>query len=159
MRQRRWIELLKDYDCRILYHPSKANVVVDALSRKSYGSVSTLRSKQTQFFYDLKALQSQFQVLEPRVLLANFTVQIDLIWRIKSSQKDDPELVAIMDKVRKGVNSNFVLMDDDTLKFKDRLCIPHVGGLRRELLEEFYNSRFTVHPGGTKMYSNMKQLY
>ena len=56
MRQRRWIELLKDYDCRILYHPGKANVVVDALSRKSYGSVSTLRLKQTQLFYDLKAL-------------------------------------------------------------------------------------------------------
>ncbi|KAD6454523.1 hypothetical protein E3N88_09229 [Mikania micrantha] len=34
MRQRRWIELLKDYDCEILYHPGKANVVADALSRK-----------------------------------------------------------------------------------------------------------------------------
>ena len=43
MRQRRWIELLKHYDCIILYHPSKANVVVDALSRKSYGSMSTLK--------------------------------------------------------------------------------------------------------------------
>ena len=64
-----------------------------------------------------------------------------------------------MDKVSKGVNSDFVLMDDDTLKFKDRLCIPHVGGLRRELLEEFYNSRFTIHHGGTKIYSDMKQLY
>ena len=52
MRQRRWIELLKDYDCRILYHPCKANVVIDAFSRKSYGSMSTLRSK---------ALQAQFQ--------------------------------------------------------------------------------------------------
>ena len=159
MRQRKWIELLKDYDCRILYHPSKANVVADALSKKSYGSVSTLRSKQTQLFYYLKALEAQFQVLEPRVLLANFTVQPYLIWRIKSSQKDDPELVAIMDKVRKGVNSDFVLMDDDTLKFKERLCIPHVGGLRRELLEEFHNSKFTVHLRGTKMYSDMKQLY
>ena len=58
-----------------------------------------------------------------------------------------------------GVNSNFVLMDDDSLKLKDKLCIPHVGGLRRELLEEFHNSRFTVHLGGTKMYSDMKQLY
>ena len=47
MRQRRWIELLKDYDCRILYHLGKTNVVANALSRKSYGSVSTLRSKQT----------------------------------------------------------------------------------------------------------------
>ena len=96
--------------------------------------MSTLRSKQTQLFYDLKALQAQFQVLEPRVLLANFTMQPELIWRIKSSQKEDPELVAIMDKVRKGVNSDFVLTDEDTLKFKDRLCIPHVGGLRRELI-------------------------
>jgi len=34
MRQRRWLELLKDYDCEILYHPGKANVVADALSRK-----------------------------------------------------------------------------------------------------------------------------
>ena len=121
--------------------------------------MSTLRPKQNKLFYDLKALQDQFQVLEPRVLLANFTVQPDLIWRIKSSQKDDPELVTIMDKVRKGVNSDFVLIDDDTLKFKDRLCIPHVGGLRRELLEELHNSKFTVHPRGTKMYSDMKQLY
>ena len=98
-------------------------------------------------------------------MLANFTVQPDIIWRIKSSQKDDLELVAIMDKVRRGgggggggVNSDFLLMDD-TLKFKDRLCIPHVGGLRRELLEEFHNSIFTIHPVGKKMYSDMKQLY
>ena len=34
MRQQRWMELLKDYDCEILYHPGKANVVADALSRK-----------------------------------------------------------------------------------------------------------------------------
>jgi len=34
MRQRRWVELIKDYDCVIDYHPGKANVVVDALSRK-----------------------------------------------------------------------------------------------------------------------------
>ncbi|KAJ9562943.1 hypothetical protein OSB04_008103 [Centaurea solstitialis] len=37
MRQRRWLELLKDYDCDLLYHPGKANVVADALSRKNHG--------------------------------------------------------------------------------------------------------------------------
>jgi hypothetical protein len=36
MRQRRWLELIKDYNLEIHYHPGKANVVVDALSRKSY---------------------------------------------------------------------------------------------------------------------------
>ena len=156
MRQRRWSELLKDYDCSILYHPSKANVATDALSRKPYGSVSTLRSKHAQLFSDLKALQAQFQVYGPRVLLTNFNVQPDLIGKIKSSQNDDPELVAVMDKGRKGDKYDFVLMDDDILKFKNRLCIPHVKGLRRELLKDFHDSRFTVHPREMKMYSDMK---
>ena len=91
--------------------------------------------------------------------MTNFNVQPDLIGKIKSSQNDDLELVAIMDKVRKGDKDDFASMDDDTLKFKNRLCIPHVGGLRRELLKDFHNSRFTIHPGGTKMYSDMKQMY
>ena len=61
--------------------------------------------------------------------------------------------------MRKRENFDFVLMYDDTLKFKNRLCIPHAGGLRRELLKDFHNSRFTIHPRGTKMYGDMKQLY
>ena len=149
MRQRRWIKLLKDYDCSILDHPGKPNIVVDALSKKSYGSMSSLRSKHAQLFSNLKTLQAQLQVYGPRVLLTNFNVQPGLIGKVKSSQNDDPELVAIMDKVGRGDKSDFVLMDDDTLKFKIRLCIPHVGGLRRELLKDFHNSRFTVHPEGT----------
>ena len=40
LRQRRWMQLLKDYDCSILYHPGKANMVADALSRKSVGSLA-----------------------------------------------------------------------------------------------------------------------
>ena len=43
LRQRRWLELLKDYDCSILYHPGKANVVADALSRKSAGPILVLK--------------------------------------------------------------------------------------------------------------------
>ena len=82
-------------------------------------------------FSDLKALQAQFEVYGLGVLLTNFNVQPYLIGKIKSSQKDDPELVAIMDKVRNGDKYDFVLMDDHTLKFKNKLCIPHVGGLRR----------------------------
>ena len=64
-------------------------------------------------------------------------MQSNLIRKIKSSQKDDPELIAIMDYVRKGDKYDFVLMDDNTLKFKNGLRIPHVEGLRRELLKDF----------------------
>ena len=46
LRQRRWMELLKDYDCSILYHPGKANVVADALSRKSAGSLAHISTER-----------------------------------------------------------------------------------------------------------------
>ena len=46
MRQRKWFELLKDYDCIIQYHPGKANVVADALNRKTVGSLATIRGCQ-----------------------------------------------------------------------------------------------------------------
>ena len=48
MRQRRWLDLLKDYDCTIQYHFGKANVVVDALSRKSVGFMAYLRGKRME---------------------------------------------------------------------------------------------------------------
>ena len=46
IRHRRWIELLKDYDCIIQYHLEKANVMADALSRKSVGSLAAIRGCQ-----------------------------------------------------------------------------------------------------------------
>ena len=53
MRQRRWIELLKDYDCQILYHPGKANVVADALSRKSMGSLAHVAEQKKEMVKEL----------------------------------------------------------------------------------------------------------
>ena len=57
MRQMRWIELLKDYDCIIQYHPRKANVVADALSRKFVVSLAAIRGCQRQLLEDLRSLQ------------------------------------------------------------------------------------------------------
>ncbi|KAL4026107.1 hypothetical protein IC575_014531 [Cucumis melo] len=55
MRQRRWLELVKDYDCEILYHPGKANVVADALSRKV--SHSALITQQAPLHRDLERVR------------------------------------------------------------------------------------------------------
>ena len=57
MRQRRWLELLKDYDLTIHYHPRKANVVADALSRKSMGNLAVLITHQSQLFEDIRKLE------------------------------------------------------------------------------------------------------
>ena len=56
MRYRSWIELLKDYDCQILYHSGKANVVADALSRKSMESLSHISTQKRELVKELKSL-------------------------------------------------------------------------------------------------------
>ena len=68
MRQRRWVELLKDYDCTIEYHPGKANVVADALSRKSYGTISYLSLNSIPFLLDLRKMNDQMNVNDTGVL-------------------------------------------------------------------------------------------
>ena len=83
MRQRRWIELLKDYDCAIRYHPGKANVVADALSRKSTCFMASLVVKQWKLLeenFDLKALRKE---QDSMILMASIQVQSDLIQQIK----------------------------------------------------------------------------
>ena len=58
-RQRRWLELLKDYDCSILYHPGKANMVADALSRKSAGSLAYISTERRPIIKELHDLIDQ----------------------------------------------------------------------------------------------------
>ena len=76
-----------------------------------------------------------------------------------SLQKDDLQLVQLVDKVKKGGMSDFVLFDDGILRFGTRLCVPSDEDLRRELLEEAHYSRLVIHLGGTKMYKDLKQNY
>ena len=92
-------------------------------------------------------------------LVANFRVQPDLVGRIKALQKNDLNLVQLMEEVKKGNKPDFVLSDDGILRFRTRLCVPNDGDLRRELLEEAHCSRLAIHLGGTKMYKDLRQNY
>ena len=78
MRQRRWIELLKDYDCIIQYHPGKTNVVAYTLSRKSVSSLATIKDCHRHLIEDLRSLHVHIRVLDSGALVANFRVQTDL---------------------------------------------------------------------------------
>ena len=62
MRQRRWIELLKDYDCTIEYHPGKANMVADALSRKASSSVACLQVFSLSSLIDLRSMNVDLSI-------------------------------------------------------------------------------------------------
>jgi hypothetical protein len=159
MRQRRWLELIKDYDCSINYHLGKANVVADALSRKSYGFLAVLLTTQKHIINDLERLGDEVVVDGSQSYLASLSVQPTLIEKIKSSQGCDPQLMKIMEKVRGRNRLEFNISNDGALRFGDRLCVPKDSTIKREILEEAHHSPYTVHPGSTKMYHDLREVY
>ena len=102
MRQRRWIELLKDYDCQILYHPEKANAVTDALSRKSMGSLSHIVEQRKERVKELHSLLNEgcsFEMSEDQPMIAQFRVRLNLIDEIRAAQESDPVMKELKEKV------------------------------------------------------------
>ncbi|WVZ52712.1 hypothetical protein U9M48_003748 [Paspalum notatum var. saurae] len=101
MRQRRWLELIKDYDLEIHYHPGKANVVADALSRKSYVNMAV-------------AFQMPFE------LCAEF---------------------------------------ESTVWYKNPIRVPDVDSIKKLILSEAHDTAYSIHPGSTKMYHDLKERF
>ena len=94
LRQRRWLELIKDYDCTIEYHPGKANVVAYALSRKPEGSYAYLQTVYLPLLIDLRSLGVQLQVGDTGTLLASFYIHHFLMDQIKEGQKQVSEMLS-----------------------------------------------------------------
>ena len=159
MRQRRWIELLKDYDCTIDYHPGKANVVADALSRKSMGVLAHIKFVQLPLLVELRSMRVDLSTGDSGSLLATLRVRPILVERVREAQTQDGRLMRIIDEVKKEERSDFSLGDDGTLMYGDRLCVPDVESLKREIMEEAHCSAYSMHPGSTKMYRTLKENY
>jgi hypothetical protein len=81
MRQRRWLELLKDYDGYILYHPGKANVVADALSRKSQGASTNSMPTPNQLAKQLGMIQLDVAPSVKDAVLATFFIRPSTAYR------------------------------------------------------------------------------
>ncbi|GKB36581.1 putative reverse transcriptase domain-containing protein, partial [Tanacetum coccineum] len=135
MRQCLWIELLRYYDCEIRYHPGKANVVVDALSRNE-------REKPI------------------RVQALVMTVYPDLSERILKAQtetmKGDNVKAENLGRLLKTI---FEIRSDGIRYFDKRIWLPLFGGLRDLIMHESHKSKYSIHPGSDKMYQDLKKLY
>ncbi|GJS90569.1 putative reverse transcriptase domain-containing protein [Tanacetum coccineum] len=127
MRQRRWLELLSDYDCEIRYLPRKANVVVDALSRKE-------RSKPL------------------RVWALVMTIGLNLPKQILSAQSEAWKEENFINEYLHGMIKKLESRADETLCLNNRSWIPFFGDLRALIMHESHKSKYSIHPGSDKMY-------
>ncbi|XP_070039690.1 uncharacterized protein [Nicotiana tomentosiformis] len=139
LRQQRWLELLKDYDITILYHPGKANVVANALNRKaaSIGSLTYIPIGERPLASDVQALANQFMrldVSEPRVLSCVVS-RSSLYDRIGECQYDDPHLLVLKDTVQHCDAKEVSIGDNGVLQMHGRICVPNVDGL----CEKYYS--------------------
>ena len=99
LRQRRWLELIKDYDMRLHYHPGKANVVADALSRKSHVNTLMIGDLPRELAENIRELCLE---IVPRVYVAALEIQSTLMDKIREAQKTDKEIAEIKEKLSKG---------------------------------------------------------
>ncbi|GKB06108.1 putative nucleotidyltransferase, ribonuclease H [Tanacetum coccineum] len=135
MRQRRWIELLSDYDCEIRYHPGKANVVADALSRKVRDKPLRVRS----------LVMTSCTDLSERILKAQLEA-------VKQENVKAENLGRLLKPI-------FEIHSDGIRYFENRVWLPLFGGLRDLIMHESHKSKYSIHPGSDKMYQDMKKLY
>ena len=87
MRQRRWLELIKGYDLEILYHPGKANVVANALSRKRSYGVAAMLTSQKAILDELRKLDVEVMTESVEARLASLKLQPTLLDRIREAQR------------------------------------------------------------------------
>ncbi|GJW70726.1 putative reverse transcriptase domain-containing protein [Tanacetum coccineum] len=127
MRQRRWIELFSDYECEIRYHPGKANVVADALSRK--------------------------ERLKPRRVRAMaMTVQAGMREKIQVAQSEALKQENIFMENLHGLDQQMEKKEGESLYFMDRIWVPLIGDVRTMIMDEAHKSKYSVHPGADKIY-------
>ena len=140
---------MKYYDVGIHYHPGKANVVADALSRNPSSGNDSLQNLRPEFQQEFAKL-NLVMVIEGNV--SNLEIQPTLMEQIKKAQYGHPSIEGIKRKVSLGKASEFVLDDKGILRYGDRLCVPNIEDLKQQILAEGHTAPYSIHPGGTKMY-------
>ena len=159
MRQRRWVEFLEDYDFTLHYHPGKANVVADALSRKSRGALASMASREWRMLKTVGQFGLQYSE-QTQGTLGSLVATPSLLSKVIESQWQDAEIVSIRDRVQSGMGyEGWTVHADGSLRYRGQVVVPQLIDLREEILREFHCSRFAVHPGGTKMYQDLRRQY
>jgi hypothetical protein len=156
LRQRRWLELIKDYDLEIHYHPGKVNLVVDALSRKEHVHAAIVAQLPDELVEDFRRLNLGIVAHTKGITIE---VEPTLEQEIHKGQICDAKIQEMKDLMAEGRGPDFVEDEQGTIWFKNQICVPEIDSLRKTILKEAHDSDYSIHPGSTKMYQDLKQNY
>jgi hypothetical protein len=156
MRQRRWLELIKDYDLEIHYHPGKANVVADALSRKASCHCLTVRTPDITLCQEMEKLNLG---MIQHGTLTQLKLESVVLQKIIDAQRSNKGLKHLHEKTEADKAKCFRKDDQGIIWFNDRIVVSKDAGVRQQILDEAHLSRYSIHPGSTKMYQDLKQYY
>jgi hypothetical protein len=150
------LELIKDYDLGINYHPGKANVVADALSRRSHMSQLVVDSMPFE-------LCEEFDKLNLRIVANTEAMKMEVGSRLLQenwrSQLEDEKVQEIKRNIKEEKSPVFSEDDEGVLWYKGRICVPAVKELKDKILCEAHESAYSIHPGGNKMYHDLEATY
>jgi hypothetical protein len=155
MRQRCWLELIKDYDLEVHYHLGKANVIVDALSRKAHCSCLSVEAFNETLCWEMRKLNLEIIF---QGILNHLLVKATLKDHIILAQQRDKGVRIIKQKLahREGKYKCFRVDHKGILWFNERIIVPKDHKLHKQILDEAHLSKFFMHPGSTKMYQDLK---
>jgi hypothetical protein len=149
MSQRRWLELIKDYDLEVHYLPGKVNVVVDALNRKA----------QCNYLPAISITREESSIrVPPNMAQYNVTLTLLLRGEIIAAQSSDEGVAQIKRRLAEGDPKVdcFHVDEEGTLWFNDRLVGPKNHELRKKTFDEAHTSKYSIHPGSTRMYHDLR---
>jgi hypothetical protein len=156
LRQRKWLELIKNFDLGINYHPGKGNVVADALSHRSH--VSQLVVERVPF-----ELCEEFDKLNLRIVAnieaMKMEVGSSLLQEIRRGQVEDKKIQEIKRNMNEEKSPAFSEDDEGVLWYKGRICVPDVKQLKDKILCEAHESAYFIHLGGNKTYPVLNATY
>jgi hypothetical protein len=154
MRQWRWLELIKDYELEVHYHPGKANVVADALSRKHRCNHIRVQSQSTCCDPEEPSLW-----VVPHGRLNNIALIPTIKEVIIAFERTDVGMDHLRQRMELGEAQCFWQDTDGVLWFKDRLVVLMDFGLRRKIMDEAHYSRYSIHLGTNKRYQDLKKNF
>jgi hypothetical protein len=156
LRQRRWLELTKDHDLGINYHPGKVNVVADALSRRTYLNRFIVETMPFDLCAEMDKLNLRLTINSGVVAME---VDSTLSQDIRKGQKEDEKLQEIRRNIAEDKSPGFTEDEQGVLWYKWRTCVPDDKEIKNIILWEPHNSAYSIHPGGNKMYQDLKLSY